>query len=111
MGYLHHGMLGAEAEKVLDTLEIGAVSDPLQLLEGVTIFRMDDRIEPQLLPLSEVRVRAGELWSKDQSDAAWSALERRLWENTPVEIYDPALAPAMEPQTSMNQIYPAPAPS
>ena len=96
MGYLHQGMLSAEAEKVLDTLEIGAVSDPLRLLEGVAIFRVDDRIEPKLLPLSEARARARELWSKEQSDAAWSALDQRLWEITPVEIYDPVLAPSIE---------------
>ena len=104
MGYLHQGMLGAGAEETLEALEIGAIPDPIRLLEGVAIFRVDDRIEPKLLPLSEVRVRARELWSKEQSDAAWSALEQRLWEITPVEIYDPALAPSIEKQTSMKQI-------
>lgn len=87
MGYLHQGMLGAQAEAVIAALEQGEISDPLRVLEGVAILRLDEFTPAALRPYSQVRHRVQELWRREQAEAAWQALKARLWETTPMQIH------------------------
>jgi len=86
MGYLHRGMLGGPAQKVVDEAVIGEVSDPVRLLEGVAIFRVDERPERRLRPFDEVRERAAELWLREQRDAAWNGLLERLEQQAEIHV-------------------------
>ena len=88
MGYIHAGMLGENAQKVLDILEPGEVSAPVILLEGVALFRLDDRQKPELNPLKSVRERAAQLYIRDQSDRAWKDLIAKLRKNTKIVYND-----------------------
>jgi parvulin-like peptidyl-prolyl isomerase len=88
MGYIHAGMLGENAQKVLDIMEPGEVSAPVILLEGVALFRLDDRQKPELNPLKSVRERAAKLYMRDQSDKAWKDLIAKLHANTKIEYND-----------------------
>ncbi len=93
MGYLHRGMLSAEAEAVADKLSEGEVSDPVRVLEGVAILRLVERKPALQRDYDQVRDRARELWVKEQSDRAWQALIDSLRASTKIEIHDPNLKP------------------
>lgn len=88
MGYLHAGMLTEGAQSVVNELEIGAISAPVRLLEGVAIFRVEDRKPATLLTYAKVRQRAKDLWLREEANTAWTALTRRLRTETSIEIHD-----------------------
>ncbi len=88
MGYLHAGMIGPPAREVVEALAPGETSDPLRLLEGVAVLRVEDRTAPRLRDFDSVRERAAGLWAREQGEQAWQALQRRLRASTPVEIHD-----------------------
>ncbi len=88
MGYAHSGMLGKDAQKVLDLMEPGEVSSPVVLLEGVAIFRMEDRVKPVLNPLKSVKERAVKLYQRDMGEQAWKALGVQLRSQTKIEYND-----------------------
>ena len=90
MGYLHRGMLAEPAEKAIAELDIGGVSDPLRVLEGIAIFKVTERQPAQLRSYDNVTERARDLWRRHQSDTAWEALKRQLRDTTPIKINDPA---------------------
>lgn len=88
MGYIHTGMLGDNAQQVLDIMEKGETSSPVVLLEGVAIFRLDDRKAPQLNALDVVKDRAIQLYKREKSDEQWQALISKLRKDTKIEVND-----------------------
>lgn len=88
MGYIHTGMLGAGAQKVLDIMEPGEISAPVVLLEGVAIFRLDDRVKPTLNPLEVVKERATKVYLRNEGEKAWNDLIARLKAETKIEYND-----------------------
>jgi len=71
MGYLHIGMLSASAQQAVDELDIGDFSEPVQVLEGIAIFRLTDRREASLQPYSAVSQRATDLWKREKGERKW----------------------------------------
>jgi parvulin-like peptidyl-prolyl isomerase len=96
MGYLHRGMLSEAAEKTIDELAIGEVSEPLRLLEGVAIFTVTERRPARLREFGGAQDRARELWRRDRAEAAWEAVKQQLRDSTPVRINDPALSSTLD---------------
>jgi parvulin-like peptidyl-prolyl isomerase len=92
MGYLHAGMLSAAAENEISRLKVGEVSSPVRLLEGIAVFRLEDRKAARLREYEEVSKRARELWLRDQQDQAWARLKETLWEKTPISIHNASLS-------------------
>ena len=88
MGYAHSGMLGDIAQKVLDLMEPGEVSSPVILLEGIALFRLENREKAELNPLKSVRERASILYQRDKGEQAWKALGAKLQANTRIEYND-----------------------
>jgi parvulin-like peptidyl-prolyl isomerase len=86
MGYLHRGMLPEPAQVAIDKLKPGDISEPVLLLEGVAVFRLNERKTAKLNPLDKVRERAGDLWQRDQADQAWSRLLATLRRDTPAKV-------------------------
>jgi len=86
MGYIHAGMLGEHAQKVLDIMEPGEVSSPVVLLEGVAIFRLADRVTAKLNPLSDVKERAAKLYVRENGEKAWDALKTKLRSAAKIEM-------------------------
>lgn len=86
MGFVHAGMLGVNAQKVLDILEPGEISAPVVLLEGVSIFRLDKREEAKLNNFNAVKERAGDLYKRDKGASSWEGLLNRLHKETTIEI-------------------------
>ncbi|VAW95040.1 hypothetical protein MNBD_GAMMA20-29 [hydrothermal vent metagenome] len=88
MGYTHSGMLGDAAQKVLDIMEIGDTSAPVMMLEGVAIFRLQDKITSELNPLDAVRERAESLYLREMGEKAWEDLIADLRSKAKIEIND-----------------------
>lgn len=88
MGFIHTGMLGENAQKVLDIMEPGEVSAPVVLLEGVAIFRLDERTEPKLNDFDSVKERAGKLFKREKGENEWKALLEKLHESASLKVND-----------------------
>lgn len=97
MGYLHRGMLPEPAQAAVDKLAKGGVTDAVALLEGVAVFRLEDRKPARLNSLSAVRQRAADLLQRDQSEQAWSDLLSRLRRETPVRVDETRYLPLATP--------------
>jgi parvulin-like peptidyl-prolyl isomerase len=78
MGYMHKGSLGGDAEKAIAELEVGEVSEPVQVLEGMAIFKLTGRKPSQLHSFEDVRQRATDLWLRDTGEQQWDALVAEL---------------------------------
>jgi len=88
MGFAHTGMLGDNAQKVIDLMEPGEVSSPVILLEGVALFRLEGRVKPELNPLESVKERAISLYQRDKGEQAWKQLGASLKAKTKIEYND-----------------------
>jgi parvulin-like peptidyl-prolyl isomerase len=64
-------MIPAQVQTQLEKLPPGTVGDPIDVLEGVAIFRLDGRIPPNVMVYQDVAVRARELLKREQRDQAW----------------------------------------
>lgn len=95
LGYLHRGMLPEGTQSVLDKLNPGDISDPVRLLEGIAVIRMEDRKFAQQRSFAEVRARAGELWRRDQGDVQWKRLAAQLRDKAVIRL-NTARYPALE---------------
>jgi parvulin-like peptidyl-prolyl isomerase len=93
MAYLHRGMLPEPAQLAVDKLKAGEISDAVVLLEGVAVFRLDDRKSAKLNPLAVVHDRARDLLKREQSEQAWAALIARLRKDTPPRIDESRFLP------------------
>jgi len=88
MGFVHLGMLGENAEKVLAIMEPGEVSAPVVLLEGVSIFQLKERTLPELNAFDSVKERAQRLYQRAKGEEAWKALLVRLHANAKITVND-----------------------
>lgn len=96
MGYVHAGTLGTEVHNVIGKLTVGAISEPIALMEGVAILRLDERVPAELKRLDESRERATKLWQRDAAEERWRQLKQDLRKSAKVEILDASRYP--EPQ-------------
>jgi len=88
MGFVHAGMMGENAQKVLDILEPGEVSAPVVLLEGVSIFRLDERELPSLNSFESVKERAEQLYRRDKGEEKWKELLAGLHKTATIVVND-----------------------
>lgn len=86
LGYVHRGMLPEALEGKIDKFEVGVVSEPITVLEGVSLFRVEERIAPKLREFPEVASRAQELLRREQQDQAWRETINRLRETANIQI-------------------------
>jgi parvulin-like peptidyl-prolyl isomerase len=86
MGFMHRGTLPEVAQSALDAIKPGEVTEALVLLEGVAVFRLEERKAAEVRPLADVRERARDLYLRDKGEEAWTALLARLRRETPVQL-------------------------
>ena len=102
MDYTHRGMLPEAVHGVVDKLQPGALSEPVQLLEGVAILRLDGRRTPQLRSFEQVRPRVVSLWQRAEGEQRWKQLIAELRRGTTIRIdesqHAPLRAPADKPR-------------
>ena len=84
MGYIHKGMMGDNAAVVLDQMKVGEVSEPVYLLEGIAVFRLDDREKARVNELPRVEGSAKELLRKEMAEKAWKDFTENLRKKTKV---------------------------
>lgn len=88
MGFAHTGMLGENAQKVLDIMEPGEVSSPVVLLEGVSVFRLEEREKPKLNSFDTVKERAEKLFMRDKGEELWEKLLEDLHKAATIKMND-----------------------
>ncbi len=93
LGYMHSGRLGHTVEGALAKLRPGQIADPMMVLEGIAIFRLDARREPKLNAFESVRDRAEKLWTQAEGNRRWQALMARLRATTPLSVAEQYLDP------------------
>lgn len=86
MGYMHHGMIATVAQQAIDELQPGQITGPVRLLEGIAIFRLEERKKARLNTYEKVSDRARHLWSREQADLAWKGLLKQLRASTPIRV-------------------------
>ena len=86
MGYLHAGMLSTAAEDAIAGLDIGDVSNLVQVLEGIAVFKLLERKPEYLRSYGEVKARAGELWLRYEGDQHWNGLVADLRSASTVKV-------------------------
>jgi parvulin-like peptidyl-prolyl isomerase len=101
MGYMHLGMFGAPAQKVLNVLEPGEVSEPVVLLEGVALFRINAIKEADLNNLEEVEERARKLLMRELGVKAWKDLRVSLRQSADIK-YNDLILEAKDSNVKMN---------
>lgn len=94
MGYLHRGMLPEALHAMIDQLKPGEVSEPIQILEGVGVFRLDDRIPPKLQDFSRVTERAADLLHRELKDKAWQDFVVKMRGAANIVIFETPTVPA-----------------
>ena len=99
MGYVHRGMLPQSIHAAVDALQPNGMSTPVQVLEGVAILKLDDRKLARQRSFVDVRERAGDLWQRAESDAAWKGLIAQLRRATTVRIDESNFLPLAKPST------------
>ena len=86
MGYLHKGMLPQPVLAAMETMRPGQLSEPVTLLEGIAVFRIDERRAERLRAYDDVRERAGQLWKRDEGERRWKALVESLRRGAAIRI-------------------------
>ena len=86
MGYIHKGMMGDNAAAVLDKMKLGEVSEPVYLLEGIAVFRLDDREQARVNELPRVEGPAKELLRKEMAEKAWKEFTVNLRKKTEIVL-------------------------
>lgn len=93
MDYTHRGMLPEAVHGVVDKLEVGGLSEPVQLLEGVAILRLDGRRPAVQRSFQQARARAADLWQRDEAQARWDQLIAKLRRGAEIRIDETQYAP------------------
>lgn len=97
MEYTHRGMLPEAVHGLVDRLAPGEIAEPVQLLEGVAILRLDDRKPALQRPFEQVKERAADLWQREEADARWKKLIAELRRGTPIKVDESHYAPSRTP--------------
>jgi len=104
LGYSHMGMFSAEAQKVIEELQAEEISEPIQVLEGIAIFRLNARKPERLLEFTQVHERVLDLWLRDERDQYWQNYITELRENTEIEIEERYLTISGEKDASVDLV-------
>jgi parvulin-like peptidyl-prolyl isomerase len=99
MGYLHRGMLSENIEVEIDKLKLGEIGGPTASLEGVALYRLDDRTTTKLRSFEDVKPRARDLMLREKSARAWEDYLKALRNRAQVAIspdFQKLISPAAE---------------
>ncbi|MBT8148045.1 MAG: peptidyl-prolyl cis-trans isomerase [Gammaproteobacteria bacterium] len=88
LGYLHLGVLEESVQQKIETLEVNQLSDPLRVLEGITLFRLNGVQPAKLKSFDEVKNRAADLLYRELQDTAWESYVDALKSSAYVYVND-----------------------
>jgi hypothetical protein len=89
-------MIPEQVQLQIDERPLGIVGPPIDVLEGVAIFRLDERVPSKVMPYADVAARARVLVKREQSDQAWEAFIAGLRKSAVINVAEP-LQPAQSP--------------
>lgn len=92
LGYVHRGMFSEETQHVIDALAPGGLSEPVRLLQGFALFRLDERAPPRLNEFGQAEERARGLLRRERQEAAWEAMRAGLRAGARVEINEAVMS-------------------
>ena len=88
LGYLHLGVLEENLQQEVDALAVNQLSDPLRVLEGITLFRLNGVQAGKLKSFGEVRDRAAALLHRELQDIAWKSHVDALKSSATIYVND-----------------------
>lgn len=91
LGLLHKGMLADEVQQQLDALSAGHISDPVRLLQGIAIFRLNKRVAQTVISFERARTRARSLLTREKEAQVWQGFIQELRQKKPITINWPVL--------------------
>lgn len=94
LGYVHEGMLAPEIEAAARELAPGELAEPVTVLEGVAVVRLEGRQDERLRDFADVADRAAGLLAREQGEQALAALRESLQAEAEVTLRDELLEPA-----------------
>jgi len=86
LGYIHKGMLSDDAQKVVDAMEPGQVSEPLRILQGYALFKLHDVTKSKKMSYEKSKERAKALYLRAASNKQWEDLKIKLRKEGKVSI-------------------------
>jgi len=101
MGFIHKGMLAKPAQLAIDKMADGEISDPIMLLRGVAVIRLEEKQEAKLNDFENVVERAQKLLQRDNANRAWADLLETLRANAEIDINKIALG--IDPKITINK--------
>jgi parvulin-like peptidyl-prolyl isomerase len=93
MGYLHVGMLPEKLQGKIDQFKFGEVADPIEMLQGIGIFRLDERVPAKLQPFEVVSTRARDLLHRERQEKAWKDFVAQLRTAAKIAIFETSAQP------------------
>ena len=88
MGYLHRGMLPVELHAQVEKLAPGKLSEPIRVLQGMAIVRLEERQPPRLRSFEDSSEAAAKLWKRERAETQWKELKEKLRKGARIEIVD-----------------------
>lgn len=88
MGYLHRGMMPDILHEKIDQMKVGDISDPIDVLEGVAVFRLNDRKIAKLRAYSDVAERARDLLQRERQEQAWKEFRETLRTKADIKYHE-----------------------
>ena len=98
LGYVHRGMLPDGIHDQIDKAQLGVVSEPITTLDGVALFRLDERVVPKLREFKDVEARARELLMRERQAQARKESMQRLRAAAKIEIVAPPVDNGKQPE-------------
>jgi len=87
MGFLHDGTLSVAVQESAKDLEPGQmVPEPVRVLEGMVLARLEDRRPANVRPLETAREQVATLYRRDASETAYEVYMSRLRDASNVQI-------------------------
>jgi parvulin-like peptidyl-prolyl isomerase len=98
LGWLHQGTLPEPIQKVLEDMKPGQVApEPIRVLEGMAVLRLDEVQPKKLKSFGEVEERARALWLREESEKAWKSFLAQLRKNAKIQIDESQFLPLPAP--------------
>ncbi|MDH3325572.1 MAG: peptidylprolyl isomerase [Gammaproteobacteria bacterium] len=91
MGFIHKGMLAKPAQVAIDEMHAGEISQPIMMLKGVAIIRLEEKQAATLNAFEKVSERAQKLLQRESSELAWTDLLEKLRSQADIKINTIAL--------------------
>lgn len=88
LGALHKGQLQEQVDTAIAAMPVGAVSEPIRVLEGVALFKVNGRSPEKLQPYNAVEERAGALLKREMQERCWTTFVEELRKSARIKKAD-----------------------